>query len=134
MVFIIMITVRKHSRFNGGYIYPCRDLYCYTTQRKATKYTLTNQGVSSQDFFPIPSSSSARNLIYVQARAKPSSEIQIPSEPELSSARISHMLSSLSRAWLGFQICHRAVPSQASSDFLAQAGTSFIKLPTLCHT
>ena len=58
------------------------------------------QGVWSREFFS--SSSSARILIYVRARAEPSSEIPLPSEPKPSLARKSNLLSSPSRAWLGF--------------------------------
>ena len=65
-------------------------------------------------FFLSPSSSSARNLIYVRARSDPSSEIPLLSQPEPSSARISHLLLSPSRAWLGFKnwSLSRARPAQ----------------------
>ena len=74
--------------------------------------------------------SPAWDLIYVRARAEPSSEIPLPSEPEPSLARISNLLSSRSQAWLWFWIDFRAQPSL---DFLAQACLSFSEFLTLCH-
>ena len=53
-------------------------------------------------FFSSSISSPAQNLIYVRAQAEPSFEIPLPSEPEPSLARKSNLLSSPSRAWLGF--------------------------------
>ena len=46
--------------------------------------------------------------------------------------RAGHYISSPSRAWLGFQIGYRAEPNQPSSNFLAQACSSFSELLTLC--
>ena len=72
-------------------------------ERREGRRHLVGPGcIKPEFFFSSPSSSSAQILIYVRARAEPSSEIPLPSEPEPSSARISHLLSSPSRAWLGF--------------------------------
>ena len=84
------------------------------------------------------------HLIYVWARAAPSLEIQLTSEPEPSSARISNLLLSQSQAPLGFPTCFWAQanpgldfefvtkPSQSILDFLGPAGLSFSKLPKPC--
>ena len=39
-VFIIIITVRKRSRFIVSHKYLCRDLYCYTTPKTMNKLYL----------------------------------------------------------------------------------------------
>ena len=49
---------------------------------------------TARNFLSSPSSSLARNLIYIQARAEPSLEIPLSSKPEPSLARISHLLGS----------------------------------------
>ena len=119
--------------------------YCFSIDLQKTKFystallvtypSRTNSmpgRIELENFILSLSSSPAQNLIYVRVWAKASSELPLPSETKMSSARISHLLSSPSRTWLcQLKICHQAEPSQATSDFLAQACLSFSKLPTL---
>ena len=89
--------------------------------------------IEQVNYFLSTSISPARNLIYVRARAEPSSEMPLPSEPQSSLAWKANFLLSPSRACLRFWISFQANPIQLSLDFLAQAGSSFSKLFTLCH-
>ena len=138
----IYVTLSYHECFKCSFLWGRSPCYLRKTLHWNVIPTIFHKDHIPQPrvywvrhFFPSPSSNPAQAYF----------KTWFLSEPKPGLALKAHFIPSQSRAQLGYPTCfwawHEPVsdflfvtePRQASSDFLAQAGSSFSKLPTLCH-